>query len=298
MDIPASENGITGIALGSALVGMRPVLTHQRLDFALLSMEQIVNQAAKWHYTFSGAACVPMVIRMITGLGWGQGPQHSQSLQAWFAHIPGLKVVMPATPYDAKGLLIASIRDNNPVVFLEHRWLYNISGPVPEGMYTSPLGKARVVIEGTDATIAATSYMVVDAVRAARLLEEDSIRVEVVDIRTLRPLDEETILTSVGKTGRLVAADTGVKAGGFAGEILALASERVFGSLKCAPVRVALPDHPIPTTPALANLVYPRPADLANAVRRMLGMAPRDPAITDQPSGPLDVPDPSFSGPF
>src|SRR5258708_18997424 len=139
LDMPVSENGMTGVALGSALVGMRPILTHQRLDFALLAMEQMVNQAAKWHYTFGGELKVPMVIRLIIGRGWGQGPQHSQSLHAWFAHVPGLKVVMPATPADAKGLFIASVEDNNPVIFIDHRWLHNITGQVPKGHYTVPI---------------------------------------------------------------------------------------------------------------------------------------------------------------
>ena len=148
MDIPTSENGMTGVAIGSALVGMRPIIVHQRIDFALLSIEQIVNQAAKWHYMFGGQMQVPLVIRMIIGRGWGQGPQHSQSLQAWFAHVPGLKVVMPSTPYDAKGLLISSIEDNSPVVFIEHRWLYNIAGNVPEGSYRSLLVLQRRFKEG------------------------------------------------------------------------------------------------------------------------------------------------------
>ena len=178
MDMPTSENGMTGVAIGSALVGMRPIMTHQRIDFALLAMEQIVNQAAKWHYMFGGRMSVPLVIRMIIGRGWGQGSQHSQSLQSWFAHIPGLKVVMPTTPYDAKGLLISSIEDNNPVVFIEHRWLYNISGHVPEGVYRVPLGQARVIKKGNDLTIVATSYMTLEALRAAEMLTEDGIRAE------------------------------------------------------------------------------------------------------------------------
>ncbi len=156
MDMPASENGMTGVAIGSALVGMRPIITHQRLDFALLAVEQIVNQAANWHYMFGGKTSIPLVIRMIIGRGWGQGAQHSHDLQAWFAHIPGLKVVMPATAYDAKGLLISSIEDNNPVIFIEHRWLFNITYYVPEGIYHVPLGRARLIREGTVVTVTAT----------------------------------------------------------------------------------------------------------------------------------------------
>src|SRR6185503_14273247 len=199
-DLPTSENGMTGVAIGLALAGMRPIVTHIRLDFAVLTLEQLVNQAAKWHYMFGGRMRVPMVVRMIVGRGWGQGPQHSQSLQAWFAHVPGLKVVMPTTPHDAKGLLIASIEDDNPVIFIEHRWLYNISGPVPEGVYRVPIGSARVMREGTDITIVAISYMALEALRAADVLASHGISAEVIDLRSLRPWDERTVIDSVRKT--------------------------------------------------------------------------------------------------
>ena len=298
MEMPTSENGMTGVAIGSALVGLRPIMTHQRIDFALLAMEQIVNQAAKWYYMFGGQMSIPLVIRMIIGRGWGQGPQHSQSLQAWFAHIPGLKVVMPTTPYDAKGLLIASIEDNNPVVFIEHRWLYNITGDVPEEMYRVPLGQARVVREGKDVTIAATSYMTLEALRAAEMLAQDGVRAEVIDIRTLKPMDETLILESVGKTGRLIVADTGWKTVGFGAEIVARIAEEAFSDLKSPPRRVALPDCPTPTTPALANHYYPRAVHIVATVRRMLGLSAD---VVEPPVGtsvPLDIPDPSFTGPF
>ena len=190
LDIPLSENAMTGVATGSALVGMRPIITHQRVDFALNAMEQMVNQAAKWHYMFGGQNRVPLVIRMIIGRGWGQGPQHPQSLQSWFAHVPGLRVVMPTTPHDAKGLLISSIEDDNPVIFIEHRWLHGISDHVPEGIYRVPLGKARVVREGRRVTIVATSYMVLESLRASETLSESGIEAEVIDVRCLRPLDD------------------------------------------------------------------------------------------------------------
>src|SRR5258708_5297087 len=209
LDMPVSENGMTGVALGSALVGMRPILTHQRLDFALLAMEQMVNQAAKWHYTFGGKLKAPMVIRLVVGRGWGQGPQHSQSLHAWFAHVPGLKVVMPATPADAKGLFIASVEDNNPVIFSDRRWLHNITGQVPKGHYTVPIGPARTARAGRDVTIVAASYMTLEALRAAELLQADSVEAEVIDLRTISPLDVGTILESVSRTRRLVIADIG-----------------------------------------------------------------------------------------
>lgn len=298
MDMPASENGMTGIAIGSALAGMRPIMTHQRIDFALLAIEQIVNQAANWHYMFGGKMKVALVIRMIIGRGWGQGPQHSQSLQAWFAHVPGLKVVMPSTPYDAKGLLIASIEENNPVIFIEHRWLYNIAGHVPEGIYRVNLGEAKVLREGKDLTIAGTSYMSLEALRAADMLAMDNVSAEVVDVRTLRPLDDAMILESVRKTGNLIAADTGWKACGFGAEIIARVAEQAFGSLKNSPQRVSLPDYPAPTTRALANKYYPRAIEIAGAARRMLGIKSAKPAQNPEEIVPLDIPDNSFKGPF
>lgn len=298
LDIPCAENGVTGIAIGSALTGLRPVLTHQRVDFALLSMEQIVNQAAKWHYMFGGRMRVPLVIRMVIGRGWGQGPQHSQNLHAWFAHIPGLKVVLPATPADAKGLLISSIEDDGPVVFLEHRWLHGMQGPVPEGHYRVPIGEPRVMRPGTDLTIVAVSYMTVEAVRAAEYLESVGISAEVIDLRSVNPLDDRLILESVRKTGRLIVADTGTKHGGFSGEIVSRASEAMGNAWRSAPVRIACPDSPTPTSPALANLYYPRFNDLVAAAYRVLGR-PVPAAVADlHPSGKLDIPDPTFTGPF
>ena len=297
MDMPCSEGAVMGIVTGSALVGMRPIMTHQRIDFALLAVEQIVNQAAKWHYMFGGKMNVPVVIRLLIGRGWGQGPQHSQSLQAWFAHVPGLKVVMPATPHDAKGLLIASVEDDNPVIFLEHRWLHNVAEDVPEGLYRVPLGEARVARVGQDVTLVCTSYMVLEGLRAAETLAEVGIEAEVVDLRTLRPLDTATILNSVRKTGRVVVVDTGHRSFGISAEIAALAAEQAFDALKAAPVRIALPDCPTPTSPALAEHFYPRAADLARAAARLVGKQIRE---EDLPASPvhLDVPDASFKGPF
>jgi len=298
MDMPTSENAMTGVAIGSALVGMRPIMTHQRIDFALLAAEQIVNQAAKWHYMFGGQMSIPLVIRMIIGRGWGQGPQHSQSLQAWFAHIPGLKVVMPTTPYDAKGLLISSIEDNNPVIFIEHRWLYNIAGHVPEEIYRVPLGRAAVIREGLDLTIAATSHMTLEALRAAEILAKDGVTAEVIDIRTLRPLDADLILQSVRKTGRLIVADTGWKFVGFSAEIVARVAVDAFKDLKSPPRRVSLPDCPSPTAPALSERYYPRDVHIATAARQMLGIEKDSDLLPSVSSTPHDIPDPSFSGPF
>lgn len=298
MDMPLSENGMTGVAIGSALTGMRPIMVHQRIEFALLAMEQIVNQASNWHYMFGGQMSIPLVIRLIIGRGWGQGPQHSQSLQAWFAHVPGLKVVMPSTPYDAKGLLISSIEDNNPVVFIEHRWLHNITGEVPEEIYRVPIGKCKVVREGTDVTIAATSYMTLEAIHTAKIMAADGINVEVVDIRTLSPLDEATIIKSVRKTGHFIVADTGWKTAGIGAEVVAMVSEKAFSDLKSPPLRVALPDCPLPATPSLANRYYPRAVHIATTISEMIGH--RKDYTTGETLEPvlLDIPDPSFTGPF
>lgn len=298
MDMPLSENAMTGVVVGAALAGMRPILTHQRVDFALVSIEQIVNQAAKWHYMFGGQMSVPIVIRMVIGRGWGQGPQHSQSLQAWFAHIPGLKVVMPATAHDAKGMLAASIEDNNPVIFLEHRWLYGISDWVPESYYTVPLGKARIMREGSDVTIIGASYMSLESLRAADLLAREGISAEVVDLRSIRPWDSETVLSSVRKTGRIVVADTGGTAFGVSAEILATVLEHAFHALKAAPARIGLPDYPCPTSPALSDHFFPRAAHVVAAVQKMFGRT-SDPNLFVVESGVrLDVPDASFTGPF
>src|SRR5580704_6929045 len=299
LDMPIAENAMTCVALGSAIVGMRPVMTHMRLEFAMTALDQICNQAGKWHYMFGGQSAIPLTIRMIVGRGWGQGPQHSQSLHAWFSHIPGLKVVAPSTPSDAKGLLISSIEDDGPVVFLEHRWLHNIHGPVSEGHYTVPLGTSRVVTEGDDVTIVASSYATLDAIKAGRELEQSGIHADIIDLRTLVPRDDATILRSVAKTGRLVVVDQGTLTGGFAGDIVARVTEQAFGALKAAPIRVTSPDCPTPTTRALSNYYYPQPGHIVAAARRTLGL-PVDASrvVIDPVDKTLDVPDTSFTGPF
>jgi pyruvate dehydrogenase E1 component beta subunit len=304
-DVPISENALTGMAIGSATMGLRPVLTHQRLDFALLSLDQIINNAAKWHFMFAGQIKCPITIRMLIGRGWGQGPQHSQSYQSLFAHIPGLVVVMPSTPKDAKGLLISSIESNSPVIFLEHRWLYNMKAAVPTEYYSEPLGKAKVVREGKDLTIVATSYMVFEAFRAANMLASFGVDVEVIDLRTIRPFDGECILKSVKKTGHLIIADTGHKTCGFSAEISAYVTENAFGDLKSAPRRVASPDYPVPTSPALALNYYPRSSNIAEAVLEILKVSETEKKNSVlkglkeiESKTPSDVPDLSFAGPF
>lgn len=271
-DIPLSENGITGVLVGAALTGLRPVMTHQRIDFTLYAMDQLVNHAAKRCYSSGGRQSVPLTIRAIVGRGWGQGPQHSQSLQAWFAHVPGLKVIMPSTPFDMKGLLLAAIADPNPVICIEHRKLYDETGEVPEKSYTIPLGQGVVRREGCHATIVAWSSMAIEALRAATMLEQAGISVEVIDPRTVKPLDEALILQSVEKTGRLVVADAGWTTCGMSAEVCALVAERAFDALKAPVRRVALPDIPTPTSHVLERAFYPGAAQIAQAVSELMGV--------------------------
>lgn len=303
MDMPTAENGMTGIAIGSALVGMRPIVTHQRVDFCLLSLDQLINNASKWHYMFDGQMHVPLVIRLIIGRGWGQGPQHSQTLFSLFTHIPGLKVVAPATPQDAKGLLVAAVQDNNPVIYFEHRWLHSIHGPVPEVLYTIPIGKAHVMREGTDLTILSFSHMTLEAWQATELLAQEGISVEIVDLRSLKPLDKETILQSARKTGRVLIVEPDWKTGGVAAELMALLIEEVFGDLKCPPRRITYPDRLSPTSWMLANHFYPTKGEIAATCLEMLGRPASarsfvEELLQERMKGPLDVPDQTFTGPF
>jgi pyruvate/2-oxoglutarate/acetoin dehydrogenase E1 component len=299
MDMPVSENAMTGVAIGSALKGMRPILTHQRVDFMLLSLDQIINNAAKWHYMFGGKLSVPMVIRVMIGRGWGQGPQHSQSLHSLFAHIPGLKVLMPFSPHDAKGLLISAIQDNNPVIFLEHRWLHNTYGEVPEKHYSLPIGKAKIVRKGKDVTIISASHMTLEALQAAELLSKSQIEAEVLDLRSIKPLDVEAVIESAQKTGRVIVADPGWASFGLAAEIISLISENVYSALKQPPVRITYPDTPTPTSWELSRYYYPRPIDIVNAARRLMGLKETsEKEMGFQQNMPLDIPDKSFTGPF
>ena len=269
-DTPLAENGLTGIAVGAAIGGMRPVYFHNRPDFLLLAMDQIVNHASKWHYMFGGAVNVPLVIWACIGRGWGSAAQHSQALQGLFMHIPGLKLIMPATCYDAKGLMLSSIADNNPVIILEHRFNFRHKGFVPKEPYRIPIGKGMVRKPGKDITIIAASYMVTEAYHAALELAKDGIDAEVIDLRTLRPLDEELILTSVKKTGRVVVADTGWKTGGITAEISALIVEKGFAFLKAPVLRVASPDVPTPAGYTLEQAFYAGMPEIAAAVHSLV----------------------------
>lgn len=273
IDTPISENGITGAAVGATFAGMRPVLVHPRMDFMYYAMDQIANHAANWYYMFGGQVSIPMTIWGIINRGGGQAAQHSQALQAMFTHIPGLKVVMPSTPYDAKGLLVASIEDDNPVVYIDDRWLYNLVGEVPEELYSIPIGKGIVRRKGKDVTMVATSYMVHEAMKAAENLEKEGIDVEVVDLRSLKPLDDDLLSKSVRKTRRLVIADGGWRTCGITAEISArIAESDIFNRLKAPIMRVTLPDTPAPASSVLEQVYYKNAEDIVSVVRMLMGV--------------------------
>ena len=271
IDTPISELGIAGAMTGAALAGMRPVGEIMFMDFITLASEQLVNQAAKIRFMFGGRATVPFVLRTPEGSGTGAAAQHSQSLENWFVHIPGLKVVAPSTPYDAKGLLIASIRDDNPVIFIEHKLLYKTKGPVPEESYTVPLSVAEVKREGRDLTIVATSIMVRRALEAAQELSQEGIEVEVVDPRTLKPLDKETIIRSVVKTGRVLIVHEACKTGGYGGELAAVIAEsEAFDYLDAPIMRLAGRDIPIPYNRTLEYHAVPQVENIVEAARQLV----------------------------
>jgi acetoin:2,6-dichlorophenolindophenol oxidoreductase subunit beta len=296
-DMPTSENAMTGVAIGASLVGFRPVMVHQRLDFFLLAMDQLVNSAAKWNFMFGGQSPVPIVIRLIIGRGWGQGPTHSQSLQSWFAHIPGLKVVMPSSPKEAKGLLISSIFDENPVLFLEHRWLHNQEENVPDGDFRIPLNKANIIRKGVDITIVGMSYMNTEAIRSLNYLKSKGISCELIDLRSINPIDWETITKSVKKTKRLLVLDTGAETNSVASEIIAKVSIDLFSFLSESPARICLPDAPVPASFSLTQDFYPTSKNITEKVCSMLNVSFN---INDfqQSSFHHDVPGDWFKGPF
>lgn len=270
IDTPVSENGITGAAVGAAIAGMRPVVVHPRMDFMFFAMDPIINQAANWHYMNGGKASVPVVFWGIINRGGEQAAQHSQAIHGLFANIPGLKVVMPATAYDAKGLMIAAIQDPNPVVFVDERLLYRLEDIVPEEIYTVEIGKGVIRKEGKDVTLIAVSLMVHEAMKAAENLAFEGLDVEVIDLRTVKPLDREMILHSVQKTGRVVVADVGWKSFGVSAEIAALVVENAFDALKAPVLRVALPDCPAPASASLEKEYYPNYETVIRAIKTMM----------------------------
>ena len=270
MESPLSEDAVTGLVAGAAMAGLRPIHVHIRMDFLMLCMNQLVNMAAKAHYIFAGQVKVPMVVRSIIGRSWGQGAQHSQALHALFMHIPGLKVVAPSNAHDAKGCMIAAIRDNNPVIFIEHRALYHTDAIVPEHPFTVEFGQARTLRQGDDITIVGISNMVAECLRAQELVAEIGISAEVIDPISLVPLDMETIIASTRRTGRLLVVDNAWTRAGASAEIVAAVAERLSTVQRVRLARMGFAATPCPTTSALEKEFYPSPATIAAKVHRMV----------------------------
>lgn len=304
IEMPIAENGLCGVAIGAAMSGKRPVISFHRVEFALLAMEQIVNNAAKMHYVSNGQHKAPIVLRLVIGRGWGQGPEHSQSLETLFSYIPGLKVLMPVFPGDYKGMLIAAIEDDNPVVIIEHRWTHYVKGHVDPGYYKSDITKPARLQSGNDCTIAATSISALDALKATEILSEIGVNADLFDLRVTRPLMLADIEASVKKTGRLLTVDTGYKTLGIGAEIIAQVSERCFGALKAAPKRIGLPDHPTPSSRGYLPGLYPDAKKIIECVCEMLALPEQKKADAlkrleaSSANLPIDVPDPAFQGPF
>ncbi|MFD6465722.1 alpha-ketoacid dehydrogenase subunit beta [Streptomyces goshikiensis] len=290
IDVPNSENATAGIAVGAAAMGRRPLIVHSRADFMFLAMDPLINLAAKWRYMYGNQSQVPVVTRGVVGRGWGQGATHSQSLQSVFGHFPGLYVATPASPADAKGLLVQALRSDTPVLLLENRRLYQIEGEVPREPVAIPFGKGRIARAGTDVTVVAASLMVHEAERAADLLAGQGISVEVIDVRSIRPLDDELICASVSRTGRLVVADTSWARYGFAAEVAAVVAENVLGDLRHPVRRVTLPDSPAPVSFPLEEAFHPDADKIARACLDVLGVAgapvPEVAAVTSEFIGP------------
>lgn len=300
-EIPASENAITGVAIGAALKGARPILVHQRVEFSLLSMEQIINQAAKLNFMSGGKLKVPLVIRLIIGKGWGQGPQHSQSLENIFASIPGLKVISPSNSYDAKGMIIKSIKQNSPVIIFEHRWLHELKNNVPKKFYEVNISKAKVVNKGKDITIVSFSEALIQVKSIKEILIKNKIYPEIIDLRSLRPIDKSTIIKSLKKTKKLLVVDNGWKTFGISSEILSIVFESGI-KLKKRPIRIGIKEIPIPSSRFIAEKIYLNPFKIVEAVMKITKKKIKSSDISlfkkKLKMIKTDVPDVFFKGPF
>jgi pyruvate dehydrogenase E1 component beta subunit len=273
LDSPVSENAVTGMGVGAALAGMRPIVFHPRMDFMLLAADPIVNQAANWSYLFAARVPVPLVVRAVINRGGEQGAQHSQALHAMFMHVPGLKVVMPATPADAKGLLIAAVEDPNPVLYIDDRWLYAMEGDVPADACATPIGQAAVRRQGAGVTLIGVSWMAQKALEASAELAQQGIDAEVIDLRSLKPWDQSAVLESVSKTGRAVVADPGWRTAGASAEIAATIAAEAFHALRAPVERVTLPDAPAPSSRAEERAYYPGAPSIVQAALRTFSRA-------------------------
>ena len=300
-DVPNSENSILGIGIGLSISGIPCIITHQRLDFFLLAFDQLINSASKWNYMFGGNSSVPIVIRLIIGRGWGQGPTHSQNLQAVFSHFPGLKVVMPTSPYDAKGLLISSIRDPNPVIFLEHRWLHNTTGHVPKKSYTIEIGKSKKIMSGNDLTIVSTSYFTIEVQKLIDVIK-DQISIDLIDLRSIKPLDQNIIINSIKKTNKLLILDSGFKTNSISSEIISIVNDKCFKFLKKKPLKLTVPDCPEPASFGLTKFYYPNSIDIIKKieylVQKKINKIKISEYIKKQNLKKHDVPGNWFKGPF
>ena len=306
-DSPLSENAITGICAGLSIYGFRPVLIHQRIDFSLLSMDQIVNNIAKWHFMFNKQQNIPIILRLIIGRGWGQGPQHSQSLHNIYASIPGLQVAMPTSPSDAKGMLISALKQNNPTIFIEHRWLQNIKEIVPKKIYSTPLTKAKLIKRGKDFTIVCFSYMTIEALRATKALKHLDIHCDLIDMRSVSPLDISRVLHSVTKTRKLLIADVGHSLMSIANELAFEINKKLFKILKSPIQKISLPNYPAATSHHLTKDYYPGSKEIFDIILQSekidfkklnKNMKNTIMDILKPHKKPHDVPDTDFFGPF
>ena len=303
IEMPISENALTGVAIGAAMRGKKPILSFQRVEFALLAIEQIFNNAAKAHYISAGKHKIPIVIRLIIGRGWGQGPEHSQSLETMFALIPGLKVIMPAFPSDAKGMIISAVKDNNPVIVLEHRWCHYAKENVKNGYFEIPINDGpKKIKSGKDLTIVSTSYMSIVALETAKILQRYNIDIEVFDLRTIRPLRLSKIYKSVNKTNKLITVDTGFKEFGVGAEIVSSVISNCFKNLKFPPIRLGLPDHPVPSSRGYIDNIYITPLDILNSVNKLVKIPKNSYRSIKKEINSKnqlnDIPNKNFTGPF
>jgi len=304
IETPVAENATVGVAIGAAMAGKRPVISFHRVEFALLAMEQIINNAAKINYLSRGKHPVPIVIRLVVGRGWGQGPNHSQSLESIFSHIPGLKVILPTFPADAKGLIIGAVEDPNPVICIENRWCHYVEGNVPDGYYSLPLDGPKIIREGSDFTVVSTSYMTLEASMAAEQLSNIGIEVEILDLRVSRPLNLSHIKKSVQKTGRLLTVDLGWVEYGVGAEIIASIVDQTMDTLKTPPKRLGLASHPTPSSRGLVSHYYPDAVEIARSICENINLPERkkNSVLSEiremRTSSLIDTPHPAFKGPF
>jgi len=300
IETPISENAMTGVCIGSAMMGLKPIQIHQRVDFALLAMEQIMNNCAKTFFVSNEKHNVPMVIRMIIGRGWGQGPMHSQVLDSMFAQIPGLKVYMPTFPKDFKGMLLAAIEDPNPVVFLEHRWLHNIKGHVPKKYYKNKTNKINKILNGKDLTIVANGYNLLEVLELKKILNKINVSFDLFDLNIIQPLYTKDIIKSLKKTGRIILIDSGYKKFGIGAEILSQIMENNMNSLKHKPIRIGLPFVPTPSSRFLANNYYPNKQKILFSILDIMNKKKYKKYLLKliKSKIPVDVPDLNFKGPF